>query len=200
MSPMKKPLFEFYKQSYAHELERRDRIVERLPLSLTLLGGLFTLLGLLFQESAISPWTPVLTVFWVLWLAAAILTARSSYYFALALTGWSYLVVPTPAASEAYWNTLLLHYKGEKKRRLLASKAFEGYLQRYYIDYASSNAEMNDSRSDLIHRSHYWILIAFMMTSAAYLVQSFDHLQQQSAKLREGRATMLKCDMHEPCG
>src|SRR5690554_4925923 len=124
-------LFELYEKLYFHELEVREKMLNRLQIPLALLVSVVSFYGFILNSLYFSA-SILHLIFYVLFAISAIIFCRSLYYFVRAFFNHTYEFIPTALATEEYRNELETHYAPYPNSEEQVKSAFVDYLYKYY--------------------------------------------------------------------
>jgi Na+/phosphate symporter len=173
-------LRQFYEKLYFHEIDARDKIQARLQLPLTLLLAVLGAVVFLFQnfDYQLGPWTAPRVMFVFFFCSGVVVIAFAMIWFVKALYNHSYYFLPDSRTTANYKKSLDELYENWPERDRLVSDAMDGYLCKYYIEFASFNTQVNDRRSAFIHLCNGAIIGAAVLFIFAYLVFYFGDLDK----------------------
>jgi hypothetical protein len=163
-------LLELYEKLYFHEIESREQLNSRLQMPLTLIIALAGVLAYLFQG-----FDRVLTGiasygFSILLTFAVLALLLGCYHFVRAAWGQTYLFLPYARATEDYSAELKSKYTeyDAKYGTKTAQLFFDEYLQRYFIDAATANAQINDVRSIHLHKTSRALIVTAVLAVLSF--------------------------------
>ncbi|MCP5128065.1 MAG: hypothetical protein H6985_00635 [Pseudomonadales bacterium] len=167
-------LFNLYEKLYFHELETREKILNRLQIPLAILVSFVSFYGYMAKGIELSgaggSWNVVI---YILLLISLILFALSLYNFIRAFFNHTYELIPTAVETEDYRNQLIEHYTGYPTSGQLVEDAFDNYLYEYYAECATANTKINDKRSSFIHNCNKWLVSNLPFLFLVFLIFSF---------------------------
>jgi hypothetical protein len=191
---MKKPeRIELYEKLYFHELDRRDKINERLS---TPVGALVATTGivtyLLNGNARISDQT-YLVLFWLFLVAAVCALLAGGWYFRNAWFGHTDRHVATAAEIEDYHSKLEATYKDQPDAAALVDGHFEDFLLDTYRRSATTNATNNDQRSTALYYAGIWltsaVVLSLLSTIPYYLGKAPENDREKAASSTSATAT-----------
>jgi len=173
-------LFELYEKLYFHEVESRDKISGRLqiPLAiiLTIIGVIANITkGLSFNIS--SAWG---YLFWIVFVLTIVLFIFSVTYFIRSFYGHSYQFLPQASETENYRQTLIKTYEEYKDGDELSRKYFNEYLFKYYNECSSTNTQINDRRSEALHKCNTYLILSTLPLVIAFLLFTLGGIDKNS--------------------
>jgi len=169
---------ELYEKLYFHELEQREKIVSRLQLPLAVIIALVGFLGFLLTSVENLSKTLASSLFWIMYILAAILLGLAIYKFIRALWGNTYKCLPTAKESDDYLNLLKQTYKEYEDGQEISEMHFENYVTTYFRDCSSENTQVNDIRFLRIHESISYIIMTLLASSVAFGSFYFGNLEK----------------------
>ena len=139
--------FLFYERIYFYELERKEKLISRLNLPLTILVVLLSFFSYMLGNAPTTDDGYVGVFFWVFYFCALICLLRGAYYFWIS---WQLpdfdKGLPTLIAMEAYRADATAHFAIHGENTDDAETYFKSVILNYYIEGASVNTENNDQR------------------------------------------------------
>lgn len=172
-------LFNLYEKLYFHELETREKILNRLQIPLAIIVSFVSFYGYVAKGIDLSNefWNVIL---YVLLLLSLILFSLSLYNFIRAFFNHTYELIPTAVETEGYRKQLIEHYKGYATSGQLVEDAFDNYLYKYYAECATANTKINDKRSSFIHNCNKWLVSNLPFLFLVFLIFSFCGVDKNS--------------------
>lgn len=177
-------LLQFYEKLYFHEIEAREKIHAPMQLPLTLLLALLGGVIFLFQNFDFQAGTwSALTVMFLFFFSFGVLGLTvAMLWFVNALYNNTYWFLPDSSTTAAYRSKLEAIYSAWDRRDQLIAQAMDAYLGKYFVEYASFNAQVNDRRSAFIHLCNGAIIGAAVLFIFAYLAFYFGDLDKGRIK------------------
>lgn len=174
-----KDLFNLYEKQYFHELEAREKILNRLQIPLAVIVSFVSFYGYIAKgvDLSLDMWNVLL---YALLLVSTGLFALSLYNFIRAFFNHTYGLIPTALETEDYREKLTEHYKGYPASGQLVEDAFDNYLYRYYAECATANTRINDRRSSFIHNCNKWLVFNLPFLFMTFLIFSFCGVDKNS--------------------
>lgn len=167
-----------HEKLYFHELDSREKLTARLQLSAAILtafvGGLVYILYRLGVNIHPTPFAHA--VFVISYVAAVALIAGASWYFVRALWNHSYECLPMATELEKYRTLLGATYQGFPDGDATATSHWEAFLVRYFSECAATNAAVNSTRYECLHKSTSFIVFAIPAAVIATLAFIFGGL------------------------
>jgi hypothetical protein len=176
----KKNLFELYEKLYFHEIDRRDKIIGRLQLPLAIFVSILSILGVMVRN--INYDLEISLIFkYFSCLAITITTVTFGlYYFIRAFYGHEYKYIPTASETEKYNKELHETYEEFDEGEELAEGYLSDYLYKDYHECSSANSNVNDNRSEYIHRSNFFIILSIVPLLITFLVFNFAQIDKNN--------------------
>ena len=168
--------FDFIKDQYSFELERKNQLSIALNLPTGVLIVLGSLLGFFAKEFPYDL-SPVITIIFFLILGIAmILFFIAVCYLIQSFFGYKYSFIPTPGRLKDYYDKLLHHHRSlydyyksleeyygvepkendYPKPEELAKQDFQEFLSQKYISATNKNAKNNNSKSARLHSAKFF--------------------------------------------
>lgn len=169
----KKELIKFYEKLYFHEIEYRDKITARLQLPLAIYISFLSLFGFMVRNINFTCKIGYLTLFIFLLIVSSVLLIFGIFYFIKAFYGHTYEFLPTANKTEEYRKQLDLTYEDYDNGAELSNSYLEDYLYKYYQECSSKNSEVNDKRSDNLHKANSFIVFVVLPLLLTFLVFHF---------------------------
>jgi hypothetical protein len=181
----KKELFKFYEKLYFHEIEYRDKITARLQLPLAIYISFLSLLGFMVRNINFACKNGYLILFGFFFIASSALLVVGIIYFIKAFYGHTYEFIPTANATEAYRKKLDSTYEEYENGTELSKTYLEDYMYRYYHECSSKNAEVNDKRSENLHKANSFIVFVVVPLLVTFLFFHFGNVDKNKLEKRE---------------
>ena len=176
--------FDFIKDQYLFELERKNqlRISLNLPTGvLIVLGGL---LGFFVKEFPYDFSTPTTFIFLLFLGIATIFFLKAVYHLIRSFYGRTYVFIETPGELKIYYDKLLQHHRNLSdyyksleeyygvepresdypKPEVLAKQDFQEFLSQKYISATNENTWNNDSKSERLHSANLFLIFTLCST------------------------------------
>lgn len=172
-------LFNLYEKQYFHELEAREKILNRLQIPLAIIVSYASFYGYIAKGIELS------SGFWnilayTLLLVSFFLFVLTLYNFVQAFFNHTYELIPTAVETEDYRKVLVDHYQGYPESDRLAEDAFDNQLYKYYAECATANTNINDKRSSFTHNSNKWLICNLPFLFLIFLIFSFSGVDKNS--------------------
>ena len=168
--------FDFIKDRYDFELERKDKLTDALTLPIGVLTVLGSVLGAMAQS--FSYVNPVLTrAFMGFVVADVIAFAVCLVYLACAYHAQAYVYLPSLKDLHQADTDLKEFYESAGLPQEDASGDFARSLEGRMIEAADANTASNDRRSSLLHRSRVALFAVLVFTALAALPFVADQLR-----------------------
>lgn len=167
--------FEYCKESYHHELSRKNdlRSALNLPIGLAvvLAGALFSLLNNYSWPSCAGV---VSYSFGLACLLSAVSLGLVIYKLIRSHVNYEYAYVPTPKEILEYRGSLVEHYRNKTNNEEDAEKEAEHdaveYLAREFAKNAHHNAMNNNEKSGYLHEASIFLVASLIFTMLAGLL------------------------------
>lgn len=182
---------DLYEALHFHELEARERISGRLQVSLGLVVALAGALAFLFGnfDQKESGFAFVLFVILLLGSAACLLWA--TFHLVRVFWGNTYKEIPSAAEVRKHESELHDYCHSEpppetaaEGTQVTAAQAFEnqfkGFLIEKFVNTATHNAKVNDSRSERLHFANRAILLTAGAASFAFIAFTLGSLRSHT--------------------
>ena len=162
-------LHETYKDLYFHELDVREKLVNRIQLTFAFHVTIITVIAYMLRTVDFDSSIVLINVFFVSISISFLFLARSFYDAVRSFWGNEYKALPTPNEIENYRISTIKHEQALDEYRKInpeneeiedysAKDKLNEYLYNIYSDCASHNTNINDTRSKRIHSSIKYIL------------------------------------------
>lgn len=187
----KKELFEFYKESYHFELERKDRLLQQVGLAIAILTITGNLIAYFLRDFIWMPFRELDLLFYSFFSIGGVFTAVSLYYVVRSLAhGYWYGNIPTPKEIhdtleefEAY------NEKVSQEHQVNIENEFRDNLMRQYCDYTDRNEKNNTARYGFIFTGLRFAIFALVFLLLAFpghmVIKSRFPNEVESIKLNE---------------
>lgn len=176
--------FDFIKDQYLFELERKNQLRTSLNLPTGVLIVLGSLLGFFAKEFPYDLSTVITIIFFCLLGTSTILFLITVYHLIRSFYGRTYAFIETPGELKIYYDELLHHHRNlsdyyrsleeyygvEPRERdypkpeVLAKQDFQEFLSQKYISATNENTWNNDSKSERLHSANLFLI--FTLCSA----------------------------------
>ncbi|HOI51338.1 MAG TPA: hypothetical protein PLN02_03105 [Azonexus sp.] len=160
---------ELYEKLYFHEIEIRDKLVERLQVPLALIVSLMGALVYMLQNTALESPLPILVPYFFVLAVPAILLIATAVTFFLSYYNYSYGLIPTAEQLEAYRQQLLATYTEFDNGQVLAEKYHREALMNAFVECSTINAATNAKRGGYIHTTNTLTLISAIFLLIAFV-------------------------------
>lgn len=160
-----------YKERYISEIDARFKIDASLKAPPGLFLIVFALLAFIFNQTIAEETVPNDFWFWILYSLAGIFFTIALAFYAKAIYGYTYALIPTPQELENYFNQLVNYYSEhfDNDSEKQAEEAFEKYMETCYLEYATQNTKNNDTKLLNLSRCVGSIICAFVLACITYL-------------------------------
>ncbi|MBV6324906.1 hypothetical protein [Duganella violaceipulchra] len=172
--------FDFYEKLYFHEMEAREQMTTRLQIPLALLISTIGMLGFMAQNldrGRVNGWY---YGFETAFLIAALFILVSGWYCVKSAWGHEYAVLPVATAWHTYHAdcTALYASQPRKQRTKLICGALKNAVREKYVECATVNASINETRSFGYHMTIKYFVISATFGFAAFLCYFFGELDK----------------------
>lgn len=168
-----------FERLYFHEIDGREKVVQRLQLPLVTFIALFGMLGHIIQN---AQRTIIGNAGW-LWLLVALAAAFllvAAVFFIISVIGHTYSFIPVPREWQDYRDQCQRLYEGEvDSDRLVAAAVTKGLVARY-AECATINGHINEKKSFYVFMILRFLVAAAVFAVAAYAVFFFAELGSTS--------------------
>lgn len=176
--------FDFIKDQYLFELERKNQLRTSLNLPTGVLIVLGSLLGFFAKEFPYNLSTVITIIFFFFLATSTILFLIAVYHLIRSFYGRTYAFIETPGELKTYYDELLQHhrnlsdyyksleeYYGVEPREKnypepeeLAEQDFQEFLSQKYISATNENTWNNDSKSERLHSANLFLIFTLCST------------------------------------
>lgn len=173
---------DLYEALHFHELEARERVSGRLQVSLGLVVALASALAFLFGNFDRNGSGFAFFLFIILLLGSAGCLLWAAIHLIRVFWGNTYKEMPSAAEIRKHESELHDYYHSEppppevaaQGAQVTTAQAFEnhfkGFLIEKFVNTATHNAKVNDSRSERLHHANRAILLTTGAASFAFIV------------------------------
>ena len=178
--------FDFIKDQYLLEIERKNQLRTSLNLPTGVLIVLGGLLGFFAKDFPYNLSTGTTIIFFFLLATSTILFLIAVYHLIRSFYGRTYAFIETPGELKTYYDKLLHHHRNlsdyyksleeyygveprEKdypKPEVLAKQDFQEFLSQKYILATNENTWNNDSKSARLHSANLFLIFTLCSTLA----------------------------------
>lgn len=172
--------FELYEKLYFHEVEAREKISSRLQIPLALLLSITSVYAVLVKGISFhndSLWN---LCFGGIFFISVVLFITSVSYFVKSFYGHTYEFIPSALTTENYRNMLIDTYRDFDECDELVERHFNEYVFRYYNECSSTNTEVNDKRSEYLHKCNTYLILTVLPLAAAFLIFTLSGIDKNS--------------------
>ena len=163
-------LHDTYKDLYFHELDVREKLVNRIQLTFAFHVTIVTVIAYMLRTVDFNSQFELLLYFYLSISVAFLLLTRSFYEAVRSFWGNEYKALPTANEIESYRISILKHEEEVAEYRkeypdsdeideFSGEEKLNDYLYNIYADCASHNTKTNDNRSKRIHTAIKYILL-----------------------------------------
>ena len=171
--------YEFYKERYYNELERKGSTMEShgIPISLLtgLLAALFYFVTNLGLEDVVFNWA--LFLFFILMIPSLIFISAAFYYLYRSYSGgYKYYNLPNTDALQKHEVKLLEEFKGQDNANQLAKKKFRGFLIKQFIECTATNTVNNNKRAHFLFWANRMLICAITciaLSTAPFFIHQY---------------------------
>lgn len=172
--------FDLYEKLYFHEVEVREKISSRLQIPLALLLSISSVYAILIKGISIEDVSFWNLCFGGMFLASVVLFITSVSYFVRSFYGHTYEFIPSAVDTENYRNTLIETYRDFDECDDLVEKYFNEYIFKYYNECSTANTEVNDKRSEYLHKCNTYLILTALPLAIAFLIFSLSDIDKNS--------------------
>lgn len=170
--------FTFYEKIYFYELDRKEKLISRLNLPLTILVVLLSFFSYMLAKAPTTDDGYVGVFFWTFYFCALICMLRGAYYFWISWQLPDYdRGLPTLNEMEKYRAEATAHFAVYGENEDDAETYFKSVILNYYIEGASVNTENNDKRGRNLTALASNVTLT-MILSVASFVPFYVHQQE----------------------
>jgi hypothetical protein len=174
--------FEFLKDRYDFELDRKDKLTDALNLPVGILGGLGSLLALMarsfsYQDSVLTwAFAPFLVAAILAFVACLVQLGRTYHR-------QTYVYLPL-LETLVQWEDENREFLGYVERTGGTSNeaGLPSYVRMRIIEAADRNTGSNDERSSLLYWARVWLFAVLMLTAFAGIPYVADQVRYSNAK------------------
>lgn len=163
---------------YFHEIERRDKLGERLQIPLAMFVAIAGFVGQMLQNIERGQRSTWAVIFWGTMIVASIAFFTGLFYLLRILKGHIYSYLPTAPHWDAYRSQCESLYKEYKHASELVTGALQHALNKSYVDCWTRNAAINDQKSFSMQRLNEALGVAALAAFAAYFFFYFGELEK----------------------
>ncbi len=166
----KKELFEFYRQSYHFELERKDRLLQQVGLALAILTVIGNLIAYFLKDFSWVPFNCLDLLFYSFFLSGIVSTGFSLYYVVRSLVhSYWYGNIPTPKEiHETLEKFQKFNQNASVEDKVSIEGEFRDNLIRQYCDYTDRNEKNNSARYGFIFTGLRYSMVSLILLLAAF--------------------------------
>ncbi|OPZ79191.1 MAG: hypothetical protein BWY78_00183 [Alphaproteobacteria bacterium ADurb.Bin438] len=171
--------YDFSKNCYFKELERKNEIISSLSIPLgviTLIGGFFAhiIVNYNFNKNCHLD-----TIFVILNIILFMVLAYSLYCLLKSANGQPYKYILPANEIQNYYNELDNYYKNEGGENMTLND-ISSFLEEAYVEASSNNWHCNFQKSAYRYKSHISIIIALIMFGLSSMVYIYVHQKYKS--------------------
>lgn len=189
--------FEFYKELYFRENERRREVLNSLNIPIAIITALFSGMYLFVTSFDYQVEYFLTAIFIALISALGICLLLALYFLIRAFSDFTkgYEYSGIPYTKELYdWNKNLEdyyeEYEGSKKK---AKKAFETFITENLVKHTEHNMYVNDKKHGYIYRSKKFLIIALVLSLITLVPFGYNYFNKESDTYRV-EVVKLSCD------
>jgi len=166
----KKELFEFYRQSYHFELERKDRLLQQVGLALAILTVIGNLIAYFLKDFTWVSFARLDLLFYFFFVFGVAFTSVSLYYVARSLAhGYWYGNIPTPKEiHETLEKFEVFNQSASAADKVDIESEFRENLIKQYCEYTDRNAKNNMARYGFIFTGLRFSIISLILLLVAF--------------------------------
>jgi Ca2+/Na+ antiporter len=183
----KERLFELYEKLYFHEMEVRERITGRVQITFALVATGYTILSYMLRMLDYTALHCAIMVFAISSGLTFALSFVCLYFLVRAFWGNTYKGMPSPIKTDEYREKLIAHkkdiedynnsYPSNQQTEVDVDSLVADHLYQKFRDCSAHNTEVNDRRSQQLHRAFKWLLFAsipILVSSVTYIAHDLD--------------------------
>lgn len=162
-------LYEFYKELYFHEIERKDKYTNSLAIPigvLTIFGGIIFSYFKIWSEDLITVQWFSKKLFILFLILSVFFVLCAVFCLTRGIIGYAYSYISPPERLEEYRQVLLRWYESQGNSVEEASMDFKDTITQQYIDCIQINTLNNDSKS-------VWLYMCFLSLTATFILILF---------------------------
>lgn len=175
MREVDRQLDDVFERLYFHELDGRDKVVQRLQLPLVAFIALLGLLGHIVQ-SAQRTFSGSTAWLWLLVGCSCALLLAAAFFFVMSVVGHTYSFLPVPSEWQDYKDKCIALYHAEIDVDKLVSTAIKKGLMIRYAECATINGHINAKKSFYVFMILRFLIAGAIMAVAAYALFFFGEL------------------------
>lgn len=157
-----------FEKVYFHEIDGRDKVLQRLQMPLVASIALAGLIGTMLQNVTSGNTSWFVLIFYVLISIAICFLIAVGYFFVKASIGKTYSYLPVPKSWLEYQKECEELYADFDKRDELVASAVEKSLNATYIQCATKNGTINAEKASYIFRILRCLISSTIFTFLAY--------------------------------
>lgn len=165
----KMELFDLYEKMYFHEIDMRDKLSQRLQITLAILVVLFGFLGYMLESASYTLGNIFAYIFWILFVLATISIFVAVYWFVRSWHGWEYEFLPAAEQWEAYRESLKITYSEFGECDRLVNKYMKENIIKSFVECSSQITSNNDRRSWCLHWANAFLIYAVIVAFLAFI-------------------------------
>lgn len=162
-------LFDLYEKMYFHEIDMRDKLSQRLQITLAILVVLFGFLGYMLESASYTLGNIFAYMFWILFVLATISIFVAVYWFVRSWYGWEYEFLAPADDWEAYRRQLAKTYEEFTECDRLVRQYMNNAIMKHLVDCSSEFTRINDTRSLKLHNANTFIIIGIVVAFLAFI-------------------------------
>lgn len=183
----KERLFELYEKLYFHEMEVRERITGRVQITFALVATGYTILSYMLRMLDCTVIRSAIMTFTISTGLTFVLSFVCLYFLVRAFWGNTYKGMPSPIKTDEYREKLIAHkkeieeynasYQSNKQPEIDVDALVSAHLYQKFRDCSTHNTEINDRRSQQIHKAFKWLLfssIPMFVSSITFIAYDLD--------------------------
>jgi len=178
--------YKIYEKIYNTESERKEKLMARLNLPLTIIVALLSFLSYLLSKAP-SRETTEGVFFWISYIMAVVYLLVAMAHFSKA---WRVrnedLIIPPADKLETYRKTLVDYHDGDREK---ANSLFMQTMMEYHIMGATRNALNNDSRSIQLDLFSKYVIYAVIVSIIAFTPTYLSSKNQDNKDVRAETTT-----------
>lgn len=171
ITPHGRQLDDLFERLYFHEIDGRDKVMQRLQLPLVAFLAIAGFVGTMLQNvRRDGTMSPVEVFFWMPLLVGILALAVAIGFFVVSLIGKKYKYLPLPAQWQEHRAKCIQHYEGYENKDEFVSASLQQHLVERYVECATWNGAVNENKMFYNFLLLRCLIIAAIATSIAFTV------------------------------
>lgn len=174
-----------FERLYFHEIDGRDKVIQRLQLPLVAFLAISGFVGSMLQNVRRDDQTLAAVFFWLPLLVGIVALAAALMFFVASLVGKKYKYLPLPVQWQEHRATCVKHYEGYNNQDELVSAALQQHLVQRYAECATWNGDVNAKKMYYNFALLRCLVIAVISTLLAFIALYAGRLDKGAEKRSE---------------